>query len=128
MAFAPSQFTSIGSYTGNGNADGTFIPTVNSLGVPIQPAWVIFKATDLATRSWFINDNKRNGNGNPIERYLQPNSTLVDAEDTSPNDFVTGGIKARGSGTSYNNSGTNYVYMAFGTPIIDVDGRIITGR
>ena len=127
-AFAPSQFTAIGSYVGNGNANGSFVPTINSLGVPIQPAWAIFKATDLAGRNWFMNDNKRNGNGNPIERYLMANSTAVDAEDTTPNDFVTGGIKARGSGTSYNNSGTTYIYLAFGTPIIDVDGRIITGR
>ena len=127
-AFAPSQFTSIGSYKGNGNANGSFVPTINSLGVPIQPAWAIIKAIDLAGRNWFITDNKRNGNGNPIERYLIANSTAVDAEDTTPNDFVTGGIKARGSGTSYNNSGTTYIYMAFGTPIIDVDGRIITGR
>ena len=31
--FAPSQFISIGSYIGNGNANGTFTPTLNSLGV-----------------------------------------------------------------------------------------------
>ena len=126
--FAPSQFISMGSYVGNGNANGTFTPTLNSLGVPIQPVWTLIKATNLATRSWYLTDNKRNGNGNPIEKYLLANETNVDADDTTPNDFVTGGVKARGSGTSYNNSGTTYIYMAIGTPIIDVDGRIIAGR
>jgi len=33
LCFAPSQFTAIGSYVGNGNANGAFIPTVNSLGI-----------------------------------------------------------------------------------------------
>jgi len=128
LCFAPSQFISIGSYIGNGNANGFFTPTLNSLGVPIQPVWTLIKATDLATRSWYLTDNKRNGNGNPIDRYLAANLTNVDADDSTPNDFVTGGIKGRGSGTSYNNSGTTYTYMAMGTPIIDVDGRIIAGR
>ena len=126
-AFADSQFIATGKYTGNGNADGTFIPTVNSLGVPIQPRWVMFKSTD-AVKNWYINDVKRNGNGNPIERYLIADLTLVGGDDTQPPDFVTGGVKWRGVGSGTNGNGTNYVYIAMGTPIIDTDGRIIAGR
>ena len=126
-AFADSQFIATGKYTGNGNADGPFIPTVNSLGVPIQPRWVMFKSTD-AVKNWYINDVKRNGNGNPIERYLIADLTLVGGDDTQPPDFVTGGVKWRGVGSGTNGNGTNYVYIAMGTPIIDTDGRIIAGR
>jgi hypothetical protein len=125
--FAPSQFMSFGSYVGNANADGPFIPFLNSLGVPIQPRWTLIKAGDFA-RSWYLSDVKRNGNGNPIERYLLANENQAGADDTSPPDFVTGGAKIRGSSTGNNNSGTTYVYMAIGTPIIDTDGRIIGGR
>lgn len=125
--FAPSQFMSFGSYVGNANADGPFIPFLNSLGVPIQPRWTLIKAGDFA-RAWYLSDVKRNGNGNPIERYLLANENQAGADDTSPPDFVTGGAKIRGSSTGNNNSGTTYVYMAIGTPIIDTDGRIIAGR
>jgi hypothetical protein len=52
LSFAPSQFISIGSYVGNGNANGTFIPTVNSLGIPIQPAWFMTKNTTGTEQGW----------------------------------------------------------------------------
>jgi nitrogenase molybdenum-iron protein alpha/beta subunit len=52
------------------------------------------------------------------------NAENIDSSDKV--DIVTGGLKMRANhgGTNYANS---YVYLAFGTPIIDVNGRIITG-
>jgi hypothetical protein len=121
--FAPSQFTSFGSYEGNGNADGSFIPTVNSLGVPIQPVWAMMKSMD-STSDWYIYDNKRLGY-NVENAQLWAN--LTTAEATADNlDIVTGGLKMR-IATDPNVAET-YVYMAIGTPIIDTDGRIIAGR
>jgi hypothetical protein len=46
-------FSKFGSYTGNGNADGTFVYT------GFKPAFVIHKRTDTAGYSWLIHDNKR---------------------------------------------------------------------
>ena len=121
--FAPSQFISIGSYEGNGNANGAFIPTINSLGVPIQPVWAITKSID-STSNWDMYDKERLGY-NPENAHLDANLTTV--ESTADNlDIVTGGLKMRIA--SDPNVAETYVYMAIGTPIIDVDGRIIAGR
>ena len=130
LCFAPSQFTSIGTYEGNSNANGTFIPTVNSLGIPIQPAWFLHKGADTGYLNWYILDSV-----SQTYNVLGPQVLSPDTNEAAPStsatyreaDFVTGGIKIRGAGDQINETST-HVYMAFGTPIIDVDGRIITGR
>ena len=121
--FRDSQFISIGSYTNNNNANGTYVPTVNSLGVPIQPAWVLTKT--LASANWMINDVKRIGY-NVDNNSLYPNATTVEST-ADVMDIVTGGFKLRTSNDP-NYSTSTTIYMAIGTPIIDVDGRIIAGR
>jgi len=123
MAFADSQFISIGSYQGNGNADGTFIPTLNSLGVPIQPVWTLIKNIDSA-QSWWIRDTVRNPY-NIITSELHPDLNNAEYQSATM-DIVTGGIKQRVSSDS--NSSATFIYMAIGTPIIDTAGRIIAGR
>ena len=123
IAFAPSQFISIGTYEGNANADGAFCPTLNSLGVPIQPVWTLIKSMDH-TQSWFLRDTARSPY-NVVNKELYPD--LTNAEVTSSTmDIVTGGFKQRVSSDS--NSSYTYIYMAIGTPIIDTAGRIIAGR
>ena len=122
--FNPSQFISIGSYVGNGNNNGTFIPTNNSLGIPIQPTWMLVKNIST-TGAWGIFDTSRSpiNQGN---KNIYPN--LTNAEDTGNGfDFLTGGFKNRLS-SAFSNATNTFVYMAIGTPIIDTDGRIIAGR
>ena len=64
---------------------------------------------------------------NPNEKELD--ADLPNAEITNSDlDIDTGGFKLRATDNLFNNSSGTYVYLAFGTPIIDVDGRIITGR
>ena len=122
--FAPSQFISIGSYTGNTDANGTFVPMVNSAGVPISPVWVLIKRSSTAGQNWMVVDSTRQ-TYNVQGAYLFPNAS--DAEgNTTMLDFVTGGIKLRVNNTTLNNG--THVYMAMGTPVIDTDGRIIAGR
>jgi hypothetical protein len=125
MAFAPSQFTSIGGYLGNGNANGTFVPTINSLGVPIQPAWVMIKSIGTSN-GWYLYDNQRDSFNTMTKDLRADLSNAESIDSTDKVDIVTGGLKMR-----ENHSGTNaansYVYLAFGIPIIDIDGRIITG-
>ena len=124
MAFAPSQFISIGSYLGNGNANGTSIPFVNSLGVPLSPKWVLAKNYE-EVYGWFIVDQQTSPY-NVRDKYLDPATTAAEA--TSNNfDFVTGGAKFRNTG-GWNNTDKGVIYLAIGTPIIDTAGRIIAGR
>ena len=122
-AFASSQFISIGSYNGNANANGAFVPTINSLGIPIQPVWAITKSIDT-TSDWNMYDKKRLGY-NPENAHLVSNSNVVESTDDDL-DIVTGGLKMRITGKP--NSANTYIYMAIGTPMIDTDGRIIAGR
>jgi hypothetical protein len=124
MAFAPSEFISLGNYEGNANADGTFVPTLNSVGVPIQPVWVLTKNMD-ATASWTLLDTSRSPY-NVANKYLAPDTTGTD-QTADVVDIVTGGLKWRNSNVLINAANT-YIYLAIGTPIIDTDGRIIAGH
>jgi len=124
ICFAPSQFISLGSYEGNANADGAFVPTLNSLGIPIQPVWVLTKNID-AIASWTLLDTSRSPY-NVANKYLAPDTTGAD-QTADVVDIDTGGLKWRNSNVLINAANT-YIYMAIGTPIIDTDGRIIAGR
>ena len=97
-------FSKFGSYTGNGNADGTFVYT------GFKPAWVMIK--DTAARSWIILDNKRN-TFNVVNNRLFPDS--ADAQNTSVDaaDFTSQGFKIRSTNSSVGISGNTYIYMAF---------------
>jgi hypothetical protein len=97
-------YSKFGSYTGNGNADGTFVYT------GFKPAFVIVKRTD-ATQGWYILDNKRN-TFNPEDKYLEANDSDAEATFTFC-DFLSNGFKARTIGTGFNASGGSYIYMAF---------------
>jgi hypothetical protein len=96
-------FSKIGSYTGNGNADGTFVYT------GFKPAFVILKRTD-GSNDWILFDNKRLGYNGDNKR-LYPNQNYV--EDTTGFDLLSNGFKARMTGTTINGSSNNYIYMAF---------------
>ena len=115
--FADVQgYSKFGSYTGNGNADGTFVYT------GFRPAWVMVKATSISGKSWMMFDNKRIG-------YNQENYTMVanesDAEDTTAGryDILSNGFKLRNSGSAQNGSGTTYIYAAFAeAPFVNSNG------
>ena len=97
-------FSKFGSYTGNGNADGTFVYT------GFKPAWFLVKNTSIS-RDWQIFDNKRLGY-NVDNNYLFAN--LSDAEGTADRvDLLSSGVKWRTSANTYNASGNNYIFMAF---------------
>ena len=97
-------YSKFGTYTGNGNADGTFVYT------GFSPSFFLIKRTD-ATNNWRMWDNKRD----PFNvRDTSINANEVDAEYTNASiyiDFVSNGVKFRS--TSDNVSSGNYIYMAF---------------
>ena len=115
-------YSKFGAYTGNANADGTFIYT------GFKPAWFLFKDTE-STTSWIIKDNKRLGY-NGIVPHLQANTS--DAENTdgwSEIDFLSNGIKLRNADNSMNKSGSKFIYMAFAeNPFVTSTGVPATAR
>jgi len=107
-AFAEKKgFSKFGSYTGNGNADGTFIYT------GFKPAFILSKKSSGSGTHWTIWDNKRSSSGgNPTDKILHPN--VNNAENTADDtDFLSNGFKLRATASGMNNSGDTYIFMAF---------------
>jgi len=105
-------YSKFGSFTGNGNADGTFVYT------GFKPAFIIEKLSS-GTGSWLIYDNKRNGiNGD--NHYFYADGS--DAELTTQLiDITSNGFKHRHAGGA-NSSGTS-IYMAFAeAPLVNSSG------
>ena len=109
-----------GSYTGNGNADGTFVYT------GFKPAFILAKDAD-SSDNWIIHDTTRNPS-NPVGAYLRPN--LSSAEGTfSHYDILSNGFKNLYAGGSLNGSGKNIIYMAFAeNPFVTSTGVPTTAR
>ena len=117
---AKTGFSKIGSYTGNGNANGPFIYT------GFKPAFVLHKKSSAAD-DWNIFDNKRNPH-NVVDKYLIPNSN--GAEGTSTNrDFLSNGFKIKSSSNYVNQSGQTFFYMAFAeAPLVGTNGVTAKAR
>ena len=98
-------FSKFGSYTGNGNDDGSFI----FLG--FRPAMIIIKRTD-ATDHWLLYDDQRGYNGDIAS--LRPNENHSESTASGYEiDILSNGFKARQNHNDINGSGNSYVYMAF---------------
>ena len=106
-AFAEKKgYSKFGSYTGNGNADGTFVYT------GFRPAWVMFKRSD-STSNWILFDQKR-GVHNLNDDYLHPNNDATEGTSSSSGvDLLSNGFKQRNTYADANTSSATYVYMAF---------------
>jgi hypothetical protein len=99
-------YSKFGSYTGNGNNDGTFVYT------GFKPAFVLSKCSSAAGEDWNLNDNKRPG-FNVIQNALLANSTSAEVTASyQALDFTSNGFKWRGSNDRVNGSGKTYIYMA----------------
>jgi len=105
--FAEKQgFSKFGSYTGNGNADGTFVYT------GFKPAFVMIKRTDSAD-GWQMFDNKRDLSNPGIHRLEADSSAAEYTGQADHLDMYSNGFKPRYSGGNLNGSGATYIYMAF---------------
>jgi hypothetical protein len=100
-------YSKLGSYTGNGSADGPFVYT------GFRPAFVIIKNVDNA-RNWHIKDTQRDPY-NFMERYLNANDSSAEGSGVSSVyvDYLSNGFKMRGTSTTINESGSTHIYMAF---------------
>ena len=120
--FAEKQgFSKFGSYTGNGNADGTFVYT------GFTPSFFMIKEVET-TGDWHIFFNNIATQQNPIKGILYPNLTGADSDSLSV-DFLANGVKHRTSGGGQNESGKTYIYMAFAEePLVTSTGIPATAR
>ena len=110
-------YSKFGSYTGNGNADGSYI----HLG--FRPAWVVTKSSSNDTH-WNCKDNKRS-TFNPVDDYHKLNESTAEDTATSSHamDFLSNGFKHRGDNSEVNGSGRTYIYMAFAeAPFVNSKG------
>ena len=121
--FAEKQgFSKFGKYTGNGNANGTFVYT------GFKPSFVMIKRSD-SVGNWVILDNKRDAYNQATEA-LRPDLPDVTLNSTDhATDFLSNGFKFRGTGTRVNGSSATYIYMAFAeNPFVTSTGVPTTAR
>ena len=106
-------FSKYTQYTGNGNADGSFIYTgmqptmvwIKSIGATGD--WSCFSVHDTSVNSSYISLKQ-----NPVATRLEINTGNNRATDCSV-DFLSNGFKIRTSDSHINNSGTKYIVMAW---------------
>ena len=99
-------YSKVGSYTGNGSADGPFVHC------GFKPAFVILKRTN-STSSWAMFDTDRDVT-NVMSRQLKADTS--DAENNNALqliDFTSNGFKFRSTNGGYNGSASSYIFLAF---------------
>jgi hypothetical protein len=108
-------YSKIGSYTGNGNADGTFVYT------GFRPAFVMVKVSSGTTGNWQMQDTKRLGYNDKNVRIL---ANVNEAEKTTQMwDILSNGFKMTVTSGNVNGSGNSYIYMAFAeSPFVNSNG------
>jgi hypothetical protein len=97
-------YSKVGSYTGNGSTDGTFVYC------GFQPKYVLLKG-DRSTQ-WVINDDERSPY-NVVDKGLF--ASLPNDEESGANfqiDYLSNGFKLRTANDAFNLSGT-YIFIAF---------------
>ena len=115
-------FSKIGSYYGNGNANGPFVYT------GFKPAFVLFKEyTGPGSSNWTIQDDKREGY-NPNNSRLFPNDSGAENASSFRIDMLSNGFKLNNSDSDSNRNGNNFLYLAFAEHpfTANVDGGLPT--
>ena len=98
----------VGSYIGNGNADGPFVHC------GFKPAMIIFKVSSASGTNWMLLDNKRDPFNDDTPLYLHPDTNDADnANSGAPVDFVSNGFKVRTASSIRNPNGGTVIFIAF---------------
>ena len=100
-------YSKIGSYVGNGSADGPFIYT------GFKPAFLMIKRTD-ADNNWYTGDTARTPFNPGFVQLLSPNTPNGEGTDAAQaTDFLENGFKFRTTQAFANGPTGQYIYMAF---------------
>jgi hypothetical protein len=113
-------YSKFGKYTGNANADGTFVYT------GFKPAWLMVKRTD-STQDWRIFDSSRSP-FNIMTNQLKANTSDLEGTSADFFDFTSNGFKIRKNSDAINASGGTYIYMAFGQSLVGTNNIPATAR
>ena len=98
-------FSNFGSYTGNGETDGTFVYC------GFKPAWVMIKSINYVDH-WLIADRARDSrNNDDTTRWLYSSSNAAES--------TQNGFKVRNNNNGRNGDGINYLYVAFAASPFD---------
>jgi hypothetical protein len=100
-------FSRIGSYTGNGSADGPFVHC------GFLPRFVMIKQSSASGQSWQIQDATREPYNDGNRTVLFADTSGAEITDAFPLDFLSNGFKIRNTGNGNNASGATYIFMAF---------------
>lgn len=110
LVFADVQgFSKMGRYTGNGDADGSFV------WCGFKPAFVLTKNITNAGYDWIIMDNKRDP-VNEVDQSIWANNSATEYDGAGISldmDFLSNGFKIRTSRAELNNNSAVYIFMAF---------------
>ena len=100
-------YSKVGSYTGNGSADGTFVHC------GFRPAYVMVKDSTTGW-NWWVYDNARDTYNQTI-KGLRPNSSGAEYADATYTavDFLSNGFKWRTNEAQVNASGDTFIFLAF---------------
>ena len=114
-------YSKFGSYTGNGNANGTFVYT------GFKPAWVLAKRTN-STSGWILFDNKREP-FNLADTSIRMDDNGPENESNGALDLLSNGFKWITTDSGVNGSGDTYIYLAFAeAPFVSSKGIPTTAR
>ena len=116
-------FSKFGSYTGNGNANGTFVYT------GFKPGFVMIKyvSPTSGTGNWNIMDTARSPH-NIVGLAVSANTNGAD-DGGDFIDILSNGFKPRSTSSNRNENGSTYIYMAFAEePLVSSNNIPATAR
>ena len=103
--FTNTEMLQVGSYVGNGLADGPMV------SLPFKPAYFMVKATS-SDQEWTVWDNARSPY-NLSSKVLYPDLNVVEGDFASLGvDLLSNGVKIRGDHPYTNISGIKYLYLS----------------
>jgi hypothetical protein len=113
-------FSKVGQYSGNSNTDGSM------LYLGFKPSFIIIKDIS-STDPWHIIDAKRN-TVNVMNARLFPNTSGAESTSTDICDFLSTGIKFRGTNDGFNGSRTYIYYAVAEQPLVGTNNIPATAR
>jgi hypothetical protein len=115
-------FSKFGHYTGNGNADGSFIYT------GFEPNFIMIKCSSHGSTNWTMYDASRDGY-NEKNYYLYANEANTESTTTHKIDILSNGFKCRADSSDTNTAGRKYLYWSFAkNPFVASNGTPATAR
>ncbi len=110
----------MGSYTGNGSADGPFVHT------GFKPAWIMWKSFSNGGEHWHILDTKEMRSTLQAKTFMPILTNAESTFDAAGIDILSNGFKVRGTNPGANGNGYTYIYMAFAENPFAQDAQTVT--